>query len=215
VLFDLDGTLADTAPDLAAALNRVRIEDGLAPVAASRLRPFTSQGVRGLLREAYGLATDDERYQDLAQRVLTHYAGDLCSATRLFAGMDALLAELEASSIAWGIVTNKHSRFTLPLVEALGLAQRASAIVSGDTTGRSKPAPDPLLKAADDCSVSPEHCIYVGDDERDIVAARAAGMASIAVRWGYMGTEKHIDAWGADRIIDHPAALMDYLRSEA
>ncbi|MDB5815567.1 MAG: gph [Rhodocyclales bacterium] len=211
VLFDLDGTLADTAPDLGAALNRTRVEDGLAALPLAQLRPVTSQGVRGLLREGYDIYPDHERYAHLADRVLRHYAENICVHTSLFADMNSLLMQLDAAGIRWGIVTNKHTRFTTPLLAALGLTQRAACVVSGDTTPRPKPAPEPLLHAAREIGVAPGQCVYLGDDERDIVAARAAGMPAIATRWGYIGTDKLIEDWGADLIIDQPLDLMDYL----
>ncbi|GAA5161207.1 phosphoglycolate phosphatase [Viridibacterium curvum] len=211
VLFDLDGTLADTAPDLADALNRTRIDEGLDALPLERLRPLISQGVRGLLRVSHGLHPQDEGYESLFKRVLQHYAQRLCVQTRLFDGIPELLDHLEAHSIRWGIVTNKHSRFTQPLVSALGLNVRAASVVSGDTTPRAKPAPDPLLLAAQQCGIAPGQCIYLGDDERDIVAAKAAGMRSMAVRWGYLGEDKPIEAWGADFLINHPAEVLEYL----
>ncbi|MEC5387988.1 HAD-IA family hydrolase [Uliginosibacterium sp. H3] len=211
VLFDLDGTLVDTAPDLGAALNRTRVEDGLPALALAQLRPVTSQGVRGLLREGYGIGPDDVRYATLADRVLAHYTDNICVDSALFTDMPALLARLGVQGLSWGIVTNKHTRFTTPLVAALGLPQSPSCVVSGDTTPKAKPAPEPLLYAAAACGVTPGECVYLGDDERDIIAARAAGMASFAVRWGYIGTDKPIEDWGADHIIDHPLELMDYL----
>jgi N-acetyl-D-muramate 6-phosphate phosphatase len=215
VLFDLDGTLADTAPDLGAALNHARAEDGLSALPLAQLRPVTSQGVRGLLREGYGIHPDNERYAALANRVLVHYTANICVASALFSGMEELLARLDAKGIKWGIVTNKHARFTMPLVAALGLTQRTSSIVSGDTAARAKPAPDPLLHAAAESGFAPTQCVYLGDDERDIIAANAAGMPSFAVRWGYIGTDKPIEDWGADHIIDQPLDLMDYLSPAA
>jgi 2-phosphoglycolate phosphatase len=211
VLFDLDGTLVDTAPDLGAALNRTRIEDGLPALPLAQLRPVTSQGVRGLLREGYGIQPDNARYAALADRVLAHYAANICVHSALFAEMKELLARLDTNGIKWGVVTNKHTRFTTPLVAALGLTPRASSIVCGDTTARAKPAPEPLLHAAAESGLTPAQCVYLGDDERDIVAAKAAGMPSFAVRWGYIGTDKPIEAWGADHIIDQPLDLMDYI----
>lgn len=211
VLFDLDGTLADTAPDLADALNRTRLDDGLPALPRAQLRPFTSQGVRGLLREGYGLPPEDARYADLADRVLRHYAANICAFTTLFPDIDELLAHIEASGAKWGIVTNKHARFTTPLVAALALTHRAASVVSGDSTAKAKPAPDPLLHAAMQSNVTPAQCVYLGDDERDIIAARAAGMISFAVRWGYIGAEKPIEAWGADHIIDQPLDLLHYI----
>lgn len=212
VLFDLDGTLADTAPDLGGALNRVRVEDALPALPLAQLRPVTSQGVRGLLRAGYDIQPGDERYAALADRVLLHYAQRICVDTSLFDGMEQLLDQLNANGIKWGIVTNKHTRFTTPLVTALGLVPRASSVVSGDTTPKAKPAPEPLLYAAAESGVAADECIYLGDDERDIIAANAAGMTSFAVRWGYLGTDKPIEDWGADHIINEPSDLMDYLR---
>jgi len=211
VLFDLDGTLADTAPDLGGALNRTRVEDGLAPLPLAQLRPVTSQGVRGLLREGYGLHPNDARYARLAERVLCHYAQNICVDTALFANMDKLLNELDAIGIKWGIVTNKHTRFAIPLLAALGLTPRAATIVCGDTTAKAKPAPDPLLHAARETGVTPAECVYLGDDERDIIAAKAAGIPAIAVRWGYIGSDKPIDEWSADYIIDDPLDLMNLI----
>jgi len=211
VLFDLDGTLVDTAPDLGGALNRTRMEDGLPALPLAQLRPVTSQGVRGLLREGYGLQPDNERYPSLAERVLAHYTANICIGSVLFADMEQLLARLDANNIKWGIVTNKHARYTTPLVVALGLTSRTATVVSGDTTPKAKPAPEPLLYAAAESGVAPGECIYLGDDERDIIAAKAAGMPSFAVRWGYIGTDKPIEAWGADHIIDQPLDLMDYI----
>jgi N-acetyl-D-muramate 6-phosphate phosphatase len=215
VLFDLDGTLADTAPDLAGALNRTRVEDGLPPLPLAQLRPVTSQGVRGLLRVGYGIAPDDARYAALADRVLQHYTQNICVETRLFDGMENLLAELKTRGLSWGIVTNKHTRFTTPLVAAMQLDRRAASVVSGDTTPKAKPAPEPLLYAATQCMVTPAQCVYLGDDERDIVAAHAAGMKSFAVRWGYIGEDKPIEKWNSNHIIDHPLDLLDYLPANA
>jgi len=211
VLFDLDGTLADTAPDLAGALNRTRVDDGLPVLPLAQLRPFASQGVRGLLREGYGILPDNERYAEMADRVLLHYSQNICVDTGLFANMEALLSRFDAAGIKWGIVTNKHTRFTAPLVAALGLTPRASTIVCGDTTAKAKPAPEPQLHAAAEAGVPASACIYLGDDERDIIAAKAAGMPSFAVRWGYIGKDKPIEDWGADHIIDKPLDLLDYI----
>lgn len=215
VLFDLDGTLADTAPDLGAALNRARADESLPPTPLANLRPYTSQGVRGLIRAAYGLTPDHDDYAALAERVLAHYSANICIDSCLFPGMEDLLQTLESRGIAWGIVTNKHTRFTGPLVRAMQLHSRAACIVSGDTTPRAKPAPEPLLYAARECGVAPANCLYLGDDRRDIAAAHAAGMQAIAVSWGYHGSEDPIDTWGADAIIDHPVKVMDWLAPAA
>lgn len=209
VLFDLDGTLADTAPDLGAALNSVLEEEGLAPLPMEATRPVTSQGVRGLLRVGLGIGPDDTNYQTLAQRVLKHYAAGICRHTRLFDGMPGVLATLESRGIKWGIVTNKHARFTEPLVDALGLMQRAACVISGDSAAHPKPHPAPLLMACEHANVAPTHSIYVGDDLRDIQAGKAAGMCTIAAAWGYLGEGEAIHEWGADHIAPTPEALLD------
>ena len=211
VLFDLDGTLADTAPDLAAALNRVRQEEGLPSVGEELTRPITSQGVRGLLRVGFGLQPEDEGYAAVAHRVLAHYEAAICRDTRLFEGMDSVIAALEARRIKWGIVTNKHARFTVPLVSALGLDRRAACVVSGDTAARPKPFPDPLLHACAVAEVSPSRTVYVGDDVRDIEAGRAAHMGTMAAAWGYLGENEPIENWGADAIVSIPGRLLEAL----
>lgn len=212
VLFDLDGTLADTAADLGAVLNRLRHEAGQAPLPAESIRPHVSRGVRGLLGVGFALAPGDNSYPELHQRFLAYYGDSLCVATTLFDGVAELLASLEAENIKWGVVTNKTSRYTLPLVEALGLSRRAACIVSGDSSPRPKPAPDPLLLASTIAGVEPTHCLYVGDDLRDMQAARAAGMGAIAAAWGYLGDGLPLDEWGADTIIQSPADLIGLLR---
>jgi phosphoglycolate phosphatase len=211
VLFDLDGTLADTAPDLAAALNRVRQEEGLPSVGEELTRPVTSQGVRGLLRVGFGLQPEDGAYTAVAHRVLAHYEAAICRDTRLFEGMDSVIAALEARRIKWGIVTNKHARFTVPLVSALGLDRRAACVVSGDTAARPKPFPDPLLHACAVAEVSPSRTVYVGDDVRDIEAGHAAHMGTVAAAWGYLGENEPIENWGADAIVSTPGRLLEAL----
>jgi phosphoglycolate phosphatase len=210
VLFDLDGTLADTAPDLARALNSVRAVDGLPALPPSSLRPVASMGARGLLGTGFGITLDDPRFIELRDRFLDFYQRDICVETALFPGIEEVLLEIERQSIPWGIVTNKAERFTGPLVEALNLHRRAACVVSGDTTPRSKPAPDSLLYASKTLGVPPADCLYVGDDERDVLAARAAGMKVIAAEYGYLsGGNPH--AWGADAVIREPLELLRHL----
>ncbi|GAA5181323.1 phosphoglycolate phosphatase [Niveibacterium umoris] len=211
VLFDLDGTLADTAPDLGGALNRLLEEEGLSPLPLEVTRPVTSQGVRGLLRVGLGLEPTDATYHERAQRVLAHYAAAICENTRLFDGIDAVLEALEAAGIKWGIVTNKHARFTDPLVAALGLDVRAACVVSGDSAPHPKPHPAPLLLACDKAGVPAEASVYIGDDLRDIQAGRAAGMRTIAAAWGYLGHGSPVEEWGADLIAENPAAILGAL----
>jgi phosphoglycolate phosphatase len=211
VFFDLDGTLADTAPDLGGALNALRAERGLAALEMSVLRPHVSAGTRGMLGAGFGLKPEDAGYAPLAERFLQHYEQRLCVGTRLFSGIASLLDRLEALGIAWGIVTNKPQRFTVPLVEALGLTARSAATVSGDSAAKPKPAPDTLLLAARLAAVPPANAIYVGDDLRDIQAARAAGMRAIAAAWGYLGDGPGIAKWNADFIADHPHDILAQL----
>lgn len=208
VFFDLDGTLADTAPDLAAAANRLVVERGLPPVAYEKLRPVASHGARGLIGAAFGKSPDDPEFPALRDTFLDYYEADIAVHTRLFDGMDEVLARLEASGIRWGIVTNKIARFTVPLVAAIGLTPRASAVVSGDTTAHAKPHPAPLLHAAEVSGVAPARCLYVGDDLRDIQAGKAAGMATVTAAYGYCGDGEPPEAWGADYLIRHPAELL-------
>ena len=213
VLFDLDGTLADTAPDLARALNRVRAANGLAPMPVAITRPYTSSGARGLLKVGFGLEPEDERYEALKLQFLDFYAAEICVDTRLFEGMAELLAQLDLERLPWGVVTNKAERFTLPLLQGLRLGARAACVVGGDTAARAKPHPDPLLHAAAALRLPPAACLYVGDDLRDVTAARAAGMPVIAAKYGYLGDGGAIESWQADAIIDHPLQVLDFLRA--
>lgn len=211
VLFDFDGTLADTAPDLGATLNLLRGEAGLEPLPLATLRPYASNGVRGLLKIGFGIAPEDETYGRLQQRFLDLYPSMLCVGTRLFPGIPELLAALESRAIPWGVVTNKAQRFTLPLLAQLGLEGRAACVVSGDSARRPKPAPDPLWLAASALGVAPGRCLYAGDDLRDIEAARAAGMRSVAAAYGYLGDGPPIAEWGADFRIQAPDELIGLL----
>jgi phosphoglycolate phosphatase len=213
VLFDLDGTLADTAPDLAGALNALLVERGLPPVPVAEARPVTSSGARGMLKVGLGIDPGHAEYESLKTRFLDLYAERVCVETQLFAGVAELLAALEERAIAWGVVTNKAERFTRPLLEALALLERAACIVGGDTTGRAKPHPDPLLHAAQRVGLDPARCLYVGDDLRDVQAARAAGMPVIAVAYGYLGVNGDPHAWGADAVIDDPLEILNHLGS--
>jgi 2-phosphoglycolate phosphatase len=211
VLFDLDGTLADTAPDLARALNRVRAAHHLAPVAVEIARPYASSGARGLLKIGFGLDPGDERYEALRLQFLEFYAAEICVDTRLFDGMAELLDRLDQDRLPWGVVTNKAERFTFPLLQGLRLGERAACVVGGDTAARAKPHPDPLLHAAAALQLPPSACLYVGDDLRDVQAARAAGMRVIAAKYGYLGDGGSIESWQADAIIEHPREVLDYL----
>lgn len=211
VFFDLDGTLADTAPDLGGALNELLAELGRPPLDMAALRPFVSAGTRGMLGIGFGLAPDHAEYPDLARRFLELYAARLCVGTRLFDGMAELLAHLERRGILWGVVTNKPARYTEPLMDCLLLTERMAAIVSGDSAPKPKPAPDTLLLACEQAGVSPRLTLYVGDDLRDIQAAHAAGMRAIAAGWGYLGDGLPIADWGAEATIAAPLGLLDLL----
>ena len=215
VLFDLDGTLADTAPDLAGALNRVRHARGLDPLPLEQLRNHASHGARGLL--AAGLAMDKSHaeFETVRDAFLDHYAQALCVETVLFAGTDEVLAEIARRGLKWGIVTNKASRFTLPLLERLTLHTRAGAVISGDTTPQSKPHPGPLLAAAAMLDVEPRDCVYVGDAERDVAAGRAAGMRTLIARYGYIHTDEAPDAWLADGSLDSITEVLEWLPADA
>lgn len=213
VLFDLDGTLADTAPDLAAALNRVRGARGLAPVPEARLRSSSSHGARGLLGAGMGVTPEHPDYPTLRDAFLVQYEAALCVATTLFAEVDALLDAIEARSLKWGIVTNKATRYTAPLLDLLGLGGRPGTVVCGDTTPYAKPHPAPLLAAAEQLGVAPERCVYVGDAERDVAAGIAAGMHTIVARYGYIEAHEAPETWPADGLIDDPGALLRWLPS--
>jgi phosphoglycolate phosphatase len=210
VLFDLDGTLADTAPDLAAAVNWLRTERGLAPTPYEVLRPTASAGARGMIGAAFGLGPGDEGYEELRLQWFDRYQSAMAVESSLFDGIAELLAGIEEAGMAWGVVTNKPMRFTDPLLPQIGLAH-AGCVVSGDTTGFSKPHPEPLLEGARRLGLAPEHCWYVGDDLRDVEAGRAAGMVTVACSWGYCG-EIPLATWGADYLLETPQHLLQLLR---
>jgi phosphoglycolate phosphatase len=211
VLFDLDGTFADTAPDLARALNRLLVERGHAPLPAATLRPHTSGGARGLIQVGFGISPESDRYGPLRGRFLDIYAEDLCIDTRLFDGIPELLGEIEARGLPWGIVTNKAKRFTDPLLRRLGMDRRAGCIVSGDSTPHIKPHPAPLLLASSLLSLPPAECVYVGDDLRDVQAARAAGMPVFAAGWGYLGEGADPRSWAADAVLSYPREVLELI----
>jgi N-acetyl-D-muramate 6-phosphate phosphatase len=211
VLFDLDGTLADTAPDMARTVNAMCARRGLDPVAERTVRPYVSQGARGMIRAAFGVMPEHPDYAAMREEFLEIYAGNLCVDTRLFPGMDAVLERLESDGIAWGVVTNKFERFARPLIDLLGLGERAGVVVGGDTCPRPKPFPDSLLHAAQVLGVAPKETLYVGDDERDVQAARAAGMPVIVAGYGYLGSDRPPALWGADAIIESPRGITEWI----
>ena len=211
VLFDLDGTLLDTAPDLGHAANLVRAETGLPPLPLVDYRPVASTGARGLLKVALDLTPEHPDYPTHRDSLLAHYRAGISRHTRPFPGMAELLVNLEVRGIRWGVVTNKPGWLTQPLMQELDLANRAACIVSGDTCAKAKPAPDPLMHACAQIGLKPKECVYVGDDPRDVEAARAAKMRSIAAGWGYLGSDTPIDAWGADFITPTVTDLANLL----
>jgi len=211
VFFDLDGTLADTAPDLVAATNQLLIARNLAPKQYEVLRPHASAGARGLIGGAFGIDTHHPDFASLRDEFFANYEKALLVNSVLFDGVDHLLNQLDAANLPWGIVTNKSERFTKPLTEHMGLHQRAVSTVSGDTTPHSKPHPEPILHAARMANIDPSQSVYVGDDIRDIVAGKAAGMQTIAAAYGYCGCEEPPESWGADYLVRHPQDLLEII----
>ncbi len=207
VLFDLDGTFADTAPDLAAALNHTRATCGLPPLSLKTIRPQSSHGSRGLLKLGFGIDPDAA----LRDIFLAHYEQHISAHTRLFPGMAELVDELERRGIKWCIVTNKPHRYTVPLMQALGYADRAACLVSGDTCEQAKPHPAPLLHACELAGADPAHCLYLGDDLRDMQAANAAGMPGVIANYGYVGSDASVENWQAKGSVDNPVELIRFL----
>ena len=212
VLFDLDGTLIDSAPDLGAAADKMRTDRGLASLPLSQYRPMAGAGARGMIAVAFGLTPDDARFDALKEEFFSNYELRLTELTYVFEGVAELIAHIGQAGLGWGVVTNKSARFTVPLTQAIPLFNTAGAIVSGDTTAHAKPHPAPLLEAARRLEVLPARCIYVGDDERDIVAGRAAGMPTVAAAYGYLGQAADTQGWNADFTIATPSALLNLLK---
>ncbi|WP_238879498.1 HAD-IA family hydrolase [Achromobacter xylosoxidans] len=207
ILFDFDGTLADTAPDLAAAANQQRTRRGLEPLPYETLRPVASQGARGLLRVALGLKPGDDEYEPTRLQFLEDYAASSTVHSKLFPGIAALLADIRERGLSWGIVTNKVTYLTLPIVEHLNLTRDSAVLVCGDTTAHAKPHPLPLQHAAREAGFATDRCVYVGDDLRDIQAAHAAGMPAVAAAYGYVGEDDDIISWEAETCANTPAEL--------
>ena len=211
IFFDLDGTLADTAPDLVAAANQLLVTRNLPPKQYEVLRPCASAGARGLIGGAFGIGIDHPDFIPLRDEFFANYEKALLVNSVLFEGVDYLLDQLDSANLPWGIVTNKSERFTHPLTELMGLRQRAVSTISGDTTPHSKPHPEPILHAARVANIDPSKSVYVGDDIRDIVAGKAAGMKTIAAAYGYCGCEEPPEAWGADYLVRHPKELLEII----
>ena len=211
ILFDLDGTLADSAPDLAGAANEMRRARGLAELPFAELRPHGGSGARGMVGTAFGVTPLDAEFEALKAEWFALYEPRLLRETRLFDEVTALLDALRARGLRLGIVTNKAERYARPVCHGLGLTGYVDVIVGGDTTPHRKPHPAPLLEAARRADVDPTACVYVGDDERDMQAGRAAGMRTVAAAWGYLGTATPISDWPADAVIDSPLQLLRHL----
>lgn len=212
VLFDLDGTLIDSAPDLAGAGNDMRLARGLEAYPLSHYRPMVGSGARGMLGRAFGIGPDHPDFDRLREEFLQTYEGRMTRETQVFEGMRPVLAALGDLGLPWGIVTNKATRFSAPLVDALSALASSATLVCGDTTPHSKPHPAPLLEAARRIGVAPSACIYVGDDLRDVQAGIAAGMGTVAASWGYLGAGEPIEAWGAEYVVRTPGELLQLLR---
>ena len=211
VLFDLDGTLIDSAPDLGAAVDKMRVQRGLPSLPLEQYRPMAGAGARGMIGIAFGITPEHADYEAMKEEFFVNYENCMTERTRIFEGVHDMIAALVSQGLPWGVVTNKSSRFTDPLTSAMPLFATAGAIVSGNTTPHAKPHPEPLFEAARRLSVEPARCVYVGDDERDIVAGLAAGMGTVAATYGYLGQQTDIARWNAHLHIDSPLKLLNYL----
>jgi phosphoglycolate phosphatase len=211
VLFDLDGTLVDSAPDLAGAANELRQAHGLQAIPFEQLRPMVGSGARGMLNAAFGIGPGDPQFDLLRTDFLARYEARILRETRVFVRMESVLLALERRGLPWGIVTNKIARFSVPLVEGLGLMSRCAVLVSGDSTPHAKPHPQPLLEAASRLGLAPQRCIYIGDDRRDVEAGRSARMPTLAAAWGYLGRDESVHDWNADAVLAHPDELLNWL----
>lgn len=211
VLFDLDGTLVDTAPDMAAALDVLCREQRRPVLPYEQVRPVVSNGSVALIKLAFGDIKEEERLEHLKQRYLDIYSRNLCIASAPFKGMGKVLNYIENNGLNWGVVTNKPGWLTLPLMDSLQLVQRAATIVSGDTTNNSKPHPDPMHHACEEADSESNKCLYVGDARRDIEAGRNAGMKTLVANYGYIGVHEDVNTWGADAIVNKPEDILLYL----
>lgn len=211
VLFDLDGTLIDSAPDLGAAADKMRVDRGMPSLPLDAYRHMAGAGARGMLGIAFGMTPESEGFAEMREEFFRNYEKCMTERTYAFEGVAQLIHSLQSAPLAWGVVTNKSMRFTDPLTQQMPLFASAAAVVSGDTTPHAKPHPAPLLEAARRMQIAPESCIYVGDDERDIQAGRAAGMKTVAACYGYLGAKADTSHWGADAQINSPFELLKLL----
>jgi phosphoglycolate phosphatase len=212
LLLDLDGTLVDTAPDMADALIKLQHNRGVPELAYDEIRPWVSHGAAAMIRIGFGVDTESELYPELRDAYLQQYAGNVATLSGLFSGMRQVLDYCQDSDIPWGVVTNKPGYLTLPLMQALGLYDSAACIVSGDTVTKPKPDPMPLLHACMLLKLAPSDCLYVGDAERDIQSGRRAGTRTMIAEWGYITDQEDPSEWGAQSILRQPADLLRYLR---
>lgn len=215
VLFDLDGTLIDSAPDLGAAADRMRVVRGMPSLPMELYRPMAGAGARGMLGVAFGMTPDHPDFPALREEFFLNYENCMTERTYAFDGIPQLIAQLAARGLAWGVVTNKSMRFAGPLTQGMSLFKTAATVVGGDSTPHAKPHPAPLLEAARRLNLEPGRCIYVGDDERDVLAGRAAGMGTVAATYGYLGGNADALRWGAHAHIDSPLDLLGLLQSGA
>jgi phosphoglycolate phosphatase len=213
VLFDLDGTLIDSAPDLGAAADKMRVDRGLPSLPLEKYRPMAGAGARGMLGIAFGMTPDSRDYETMREEFFVNYENAMTERTVIFDGVPGLIASLLELGLRWGVVTNKSMRFTGPLTKQIPLFNSAGAIIGGDTTPHAKPHPEPLLEAARRLKVQPQQCIYVGDDERDVIAGRAAGMGTVAATYGYLGSNADTYLWNADARIESPRDLLTLLKT--
>ena len=214
VLFDLDGTLIDSAPDLGAAADKMRLDRGLPSLSAACYRPMAGAGARGMIGVALGLTPEHPDFVALREEFFANYEQCMTQRTYAFEGVSELIAHLAVIDLPWGIVTNKSTRFTEPLMFAMPLFSSARTVICGDTTPYAKPHPEPLWEAAKRLAIDPVHCLYVGDDERDIVAGLAAGMVTVAATYGYLGKKADPSLWGAHAIINFPGDLLKMLAKD-
>ena len=211
VLFDLDGTLIDSAPDLGAAVDKMRVARGMTSLPLSYYRPMAGAGARGMIGLAFGWTPDHPDYEQLKEEFFVNYESCMTERTFAFEGVAQLIQSLVNLNMPWGVVTNKSKRFTEPLTQAMPLFSSAAVVISGDTTPHAKPHPAPLLEAAKRLGIDPAACVYVGDDERDIVAGHAALMKTVAATYGYLGVQSDVKSWQAHAQIETPAQLLDLL----
>ena len=214
VLFDLDGTLLNTAPDLTTALNKALLNFNYPEIPANTITPYISYGAAVMIDTALEQQVSDSIKADILEWLLNYYENHIAVNTHLYKGMSELLVTLEANGIPWGVITNKRERMTHPLMHALNLSSRSACIICGDTTAHSKPHPEPMLTACRQIQVSPEECLYIGDAQHDITAGKAANMKTLAATWGYLKPEDKPQNWGADALIHHPNEILDWITNQ-